>query len=805
MKKLLLKILYLFIILVGVVHAAPKDAVTNDTADLKHLQMKQLKTAPNKGVLNSLVIFVRFADQDEFTTPKSFFDSVFKGITYPSVYSYFKEVSYGALDVNSHFFPSSDSSILSFQDIYPIQYYKYYDSKSAPLGFKTTAELALRKDSLIMRIANYLNNHIVNVSIFDSDSDKVIDALNIIIKDNTLYPLFYANHIQVSNYLEIQGLAVKSYALTSESDLDYDGFTHILHNIFHSFGAPDFIPNKSSPSSSKWDLMFTYRDLPPHMCAYSKYTYGKWIDTIPEITSSGEYSLKPITSKTNNCFMIRSPHSSNEYFILEYRKKEGRFESSLPGSGLVIYKINASLLGKGNLENQPEELYIYTNFCNENTRTYFNNFSNPKAVLSDGSYSDIDIYEISNCGDTISFKVNFEPRPFILSPADRKWNISPLPQISWSSVNNAKYYNLEISRDSLFSQIDFIYNNIKDTYFQIENGLIGDTTYYLRVNCLDSLSNTLSKWSVTTQFDVINTKANLIYPGNSELIKDRLPTLNWSSNYNNEVNIFLSEDSTFKSICFYKNNLNTKSVKIDSLLKLDTKYYWKVVTIYSKSFSVESEVFSFTIQKGGFGLIKQPQPQSFCKNSIAELMIDAYGDNNLYAWSKDGFPLTSTNSSKLIINNFNENDIGVYDCKILNTESPDYIQTNKFSVGLIKTIEIQPYSNIYSYQENAQISFYVYTLNALYNSYQWFKNNSELIDNENMSGTKTNVLKIFHARASDIDSNYKLRVINNLCNDTAYAYFSLLDIKNSVPASEDKGISIEIAPNPCDENAKIID
>ena len=101
-------------------------------------------------------------------------------------------------------------------------------------------------------------------------------------------------------------------------------------------------------------------DPPEHMGAYMKYRYLGWIASIPQITTSGTYSLQPLISATNNCYRIASPNSTTEYFVLEYRRKTGTFESSVPGSGLIVYRIDTAVNdGSGNRNGPPDEVYIY--------------------------------------------------------------------------------------------------------------------------------------------------------------------------------------------------------------------------------------------------------------------------------------------------------------------------------------------------------------------------------------------------------------------------------------------------------------
>ena len=44
----------------------------------------------------------------------------------------------------------------------------------------------------------------------------------------------------------------------------------------------------------------------------------------------------------NNIYRINSPLSNDEYFVLEYRVKEGLYEVNTPGddNGLLIYRVN---------------------------------------------------------------------------------------------------------------------------------------------------------------------------------------------------------------------------------------------------------------------------------------------------------------------------------------------------------------------------------------------------------------------------------------------------------------------------------
>ncbi len=80
------------------------------------------------------------------------------------------------------------------------------------------------------------------------------------------------------------------------------------------------------------------------MGCYMKYKYGHWLTSIPVLTTPGTYSLNPLTSSTNNCFKIASPNSATEFFVVEYRRPgTSVFEASLPGTGMLVYRINPAV------------------------------------------------------------------------------------------------------------------------------------------------------------------------------------------------------------------------------------------------------------------------------------------------------------------------------------------------------------------------------------------------------------------------------------------------------------------------------
>ena len=103
---------------------------------------------------------------------------------------------------------------------------------------------------------------------------------------------------------------------------------------------------------------------PQSFSAYVKSYYFEWI-MIPKVTSSGNFTLKPLAKNaTNNAYRINSPFSTDEHFIIEYRNKAASgTDANISGSGLLVYRVNTAVQQNaslnGNLAGPPDELYIY--------------------------------------------------------------------------------------------------------------------------------------------------------------------------------------------------------------------------------------------------------------------------------------------------------------------------------------------------------------------------------------------------------------------------------------------------------------
>ncbi len=376
--------------------------------------------APTSGTLNNLAIFIRFSDQTEFGQSISTYSSMFNGSTGNTMQSYFLEASYNALSIPTSFYPTPSTMVVSWQDSHPRAYYSPY-STSNTIGYNGDAERTDREFTLLANAINGVSAQIPTSLNLDGDNDGLVDNVCFVIKGSSdgwaelLWPHRWSIY---DRYVYINSKRVYDFNFQLSDFLASSGVGVLCHEMFHSLGAPDLYHYSYDGLSTvgSWDLMENDTNPPQHMSAFMKYKYGHWIASIPTLTVDGTYTLNPLVSSTNNCYKIPSPNSTTEYFVVEYRRDTGTFESSIPGSGLLVYRINTTV-GDGNADGPPDEVYLYrpngtttvngtvsaANYSLETGRTAINSTTNPTPFLTNGSAGGLQISSIGSAGSTISF------------------------------------------------------------------------------------------------------------------------------------------------------------------------------------------------------------------------------------------------------------------------------------------------------------------------------------------------------------------------------------------------------------------
>jgi M6 family metalloprotease-like protein len=357
------------------------------------------------GTMDQIVIFIRFSDETEFTLPLDTCESVFNDSSgnFNSLRNYFWESSYGQFTVRSHFFPRPRGGrIVSYQDSLPRSY--YISGGAWP--------------SLIAKAIHGVSNQIPQGLDIDINHDGFVDNVVFVLRGDPHGGFFWPHYFGIFDDSLINGKRISLVSVQVEGYLQ----TNVLaHELFHCMGAPDLYRYGTyALPVDTWDLMAHSPNPPVHMSAFLKDRVGGWIPAIQELAVPGNYHLNPLTTREQNCYKIRSPYSNSEYFLVEYRRRMGLFESSLPESGMLVYRIN-SLVSGGNAGGPPDQVYIYrpegtptwdgvpssAAYSARNGRVSINDSTSPSSFLSDGSKGGLDISGVGMDRETISF--NFGP------------------------------------------------------------------------------------------------------------------------------------------------------------------------------------------------------------------------------------------------------------------------------------------------------------------------------------------------------------------------------------------------------------
>lgn len=318
---------------------------------------------PTTGDVNVLVIPVEFSDALASSKgyKTSVIDTVFNGLTgvdYVSVAEYYNMSSYNQLSLNfvvleNWFKPQYSSEY----------YYEQVDSDGYECGDQMVIDEALA----------YLED-LMDLSIFDSNSDSVIDAIVMVntleIGEEDFYWAYrYWNYYVDSdgNYYEYDGVTANDYIWASYQFIletyDNDGDTiyvdgvvnpyTYIHEFGHVLGADDYYDTAyvSHPLDGA-DMMDS--GLGDHN-PYTKFNYG-WITSSRLIVASDTITVTlEDFSKNGDTIIIANNWDAElgvyqEYYVLMYYTHNG-LNSTMNGvdygfflnEGIVMYHVNASL------------------------------------------------------------------------------------------------------------------------------------------------------------------------------------------------------------------------------------------------------------------------------------------------------------------------------------------------------------------------------------------------------------------------------------------------------------------------------
>ncbi|KAF0146765.1 MAG: fibronectin type III, partial [Ignavibacteria bacterium] len=195
-----------------------------------------------------------------------------------------------------------------------------------------------------------------------------------------------------------------------------------------------------------------------------------------------------------------------------------------------------------------------------------------------------------------SFKtIGTIPQPPTLNiPVNNEINISTAPTFTWSKSENAQSYSIQISKNTLFTEIIFNKSGIIDTSIDII-GLNNSTQYYWRVNASNNYGT--SNWSTVRNLTTIITfppMPSLAYPSNGQINTSKSIVLYWNLNsYATSYSIQVSTQSDFSNFVINQSGIVNTNYTV-SALENNSRYFWRVIAINNYGNSLPSSTWSFT-------------------------------------------------------------------------------------------------------------------------------------------------------------------------------------------------------------------
>jgi M6 family metalloprotease-like protein len=404
----------------------------------------------------NVVIFVDFFDStDNFMDGRR--DKIiemYDGTSVKSLSKYISTISNGKMQINNYFPQDDGQTIVPYRLSKPRSYYN------------NTNEYEMIKE-IIAGIS--VNSNIP----LDMNNDGQVDNVTFIFEGSSSdrSEVFWPHKNNHNNGSSINGKTVNTYNVHNSNSIFEKtisgGKGVIAHEFLHSLGLPDLYRSSGIGTPvGEWDIMAHDSIFLQYPLAYLR---KDWVG-IDTITESGSYTLEPVSSNPDKqAFIIKTPLSEKEFFVVEYRKQGNPYndelEGRIPGSGLIVYRVNTEEssnfngdkdfiyifrpgeTGEGNAEGEIKKAFL----SEESGRTSYGT-SDMSAKITDGAItyssglnSGIVIKNVSSAGDTISFDIEIQD----LS-SESIWNL-----VGNETVNSD--YSYEFSMDVVNNEIYVAY------------------------------------------------------------------------------------------------------------------------------------------------------------------------------------------------------------------------------------------------------------------------------------------------------------------------------------------------------------
>lgn len=303
---------------------------------------KARKNITDTVVRRAPIILVNFADR-QMTTPKENYYELVNGLNYTqngctgSFRDYFSDNSRGLFkfeaDVIGPVTLSHDMAYYGGND--------GWGSDRNPDGMAAEA----------CRLAAAAGT---DFSLYDFDNDGYVDGVHLVFAGKGEETTREADAIWSHAWaiyeedVMLNGKQVFEYSCSAELSFtgDWACIGAMVHELSHVFGLPDLYDTQygSAVTPDEFDVMDggSYNNnskTPPLHNAWSRIEMG-WLDPV-ELTDSCQVELYPAQEATDALY-YNTP-VKGEYFVLDYRGRESKWDQYIPGYGMLIFAVNENV------------------------------------------------------------------------------------------------------------------------------------------------------------------------------------------------------------------------------------------------------------------------------------------------------------------------------------------------------------------------------------------------------------------------------------------------------------------------------
>ncbi len=430
-------------------HLIPEMSVANSRLK-KAVQARQAETlaAPNKIInynqFKGLVILAEFNDK---TFSRDDYPAIINDMINKEGYTgYDNEQLTGS--VRDYFSDNSDGKFKPVFDVvgpYTINF-SQYDANGSENGNE------------LVRAAIDAADADVNFKDYDLDNNGYVDLVYVIFAGegsniggndsrlfwphrSVVFIPYPNNPTWIKEYVKKDGVTIFDYAASVEMTTSWryytpreqlDGIGTICHEFSHVLGLPDFYDTNYETEGlschpDDWSLMASgsYLNDSRTPCGYSLYERDAvgFMNEPQKIEAEGSYTLNPLAT-TFEGYRIDSPFSK-EFYLLENRQKNAfKWDSYLPGSGMLVFRVDKS---------KPSAWDLSNNTVNANpNRNYY------ELIRADGNHTNSDGRPKSLDSDPFPGSADVTSLDYTTSPAALKSLSGTGRETRWALSNIKK-------------------------------------------------------------------------------------------------------------------------------------------------------------------------------------------------------------------------------------------------------------------------------------------------------------------------------------------------------------------------------